>query len=77
LVLSLIVSGFSSFPNNGFCIGEKIIRVSFSGILPEETNRETIAKNLGITSKNDYSMLKEIGGECAGSSCARIKSIFM
>jgi len=39
----------------------------FSGILPEEVNREIIAKNLGITPRNDFSMLKEIGGECAGA----------
>ena len=39
----------------------------FGGLLPEETNREVIAKNLGITSKNDFAMLKEIGGECAGA----------
>lgn len=45
----------------------KECRGFFSGILPEETNREIIAKNLGITARNDYSMLKEIGGECAGA----------
>lgn len=39
----------------------------FGGLLPEKTNREVIAKNLGITSKNDFAMLKEIGGECAGA----------
>lgn len=39
----------------------------FDGLLPEENNRELIAKNLGITSRNDFAMLKEIGGECAGA----------
>jgi len=39
----------------------------FSGILPEEINREIIAKNLGISAGNDFSLLKEIGGECAGA----------
>ena len=39
----------------------------FGGLLPEDYNRERIAKNLGITSRNDYAMLKEIGGECAGA----------
>ena len=39
----------------------------FGGLLPEESNREVIAKNLGISSKNDFAMLKEIGGECAGA----------
>ena len=39
----------------------------FGGLLPEDYNRELIARNLGITSQNDYAMLKEIGGECAGA----------
>ena len=39
----------------------------FGGLLPEDFNRELIARNLGITSQNDYAMLKEIGGECAGA----------
>ena len=39
----------------------------FGGLLPEDYNRELIARNLGITSHNDYAMLKEIGGECAGA----------
>lgn len=39
----------------------------FGGLLPEEQNREIIAKNLGISARNDYAMLREIGGECAGA----------
>ncbi len=39
----------------------------FGGILPEEAMRERIAKNLGISKKNDFAMLAEIGGECAGA----------
>ena len=39
----------------------------FSGLLPEEANRDIVAKNLGIKARNDYPMLKEIGGECAGA----------
>jgi serine/threonine-protein kinase HipA len=39
----------------------------FSGILPEGENREVIARNLGITAKNDVKMLEQIGGECAGA----------
>src|SRR5579862_2004816 len=38
-----------------------------NGILPEEGVRETIAKNLGISANNDFSMLEKIGGECAGA----------
>ena len=39
----------------------------FGGILPEEQKRELIAKNLGISARNDYAMLERIGGECAGA----------
>jgi serine/threonine-protein kinase HipA len=39
----------------------------FAGILPEEPKREIIAKNLGISARNDYAMLEKIGGECAGA----------
>ncbi len=39
----------------------------FGGILPEEEKRKLIAKNLGISARNDYAMLEQIGGECAGA----------
>lgn len=39
----------------------------FAGILPEENKREIIAGNLGISARNDYAMLEQIGGECAGA----------
>jgi serine/threonine-protein kinase HipA len=39
----------------------------FGGILPEATKREIIAHNLGISARNDYAMLEQIGGECAGA----------
>ena len=45
----------------------KECRGFFAGILPEESKREMIARNLGISSRNDYAMLERIGGECAGA----------
>jgi serine/threonine-protein kinase HipA len=39
----------------------------FGGILPEQNLREIVAKNLGISAKNDFAMLEQIGGECAGA----------
>jgi serine/threonine-protein kinase HipA len=39
----------------------------FGGILPEQNKREIVAKNLGISAKNDFAMLEQIGGECAGA----------
>jgi serine/threonine-protein kinase HipA len=45
----------------------KECRGFFAGILPEESKREMIARNLGISARNDYAMLERIGGECAGA----------
>ena len=45
----------------------KECRGFFAGILPEESKREVIARNLGISAHNDYTMLERIGGECAGA----------
>src|SRR5215469_10545882 len=45
----------------------KECRGFFAGILPEESKREMIARNLGISARNDYAMLEAIGGECAGA----------
>jgi serine/threonine-protein kinase HipA len=39
----------------------------FAGILPDEAKREIIARNLGISARNDFAMLERIGGECAGA----------
>lgn len=39
----------------------------FGGTLPEEDNRKIIARILGISDKNDFAMLEQIGGECAGA----------
>jgi serine/threonine-protein kinase HipA len=45
----------------------KECRGFFGGILPEESKRDIIARNLGISARNDYAMLERIGGECAGA----------
>jgi serine/threonine-protein kinase HipA len=39
----------------------------FSNLLPESAVRILIAKQLGISDKNDFMLLKRIGGECAGA----------
>jgi serine/threonine-protein kinase HipA len=45
----------------------KNCRAFFGGLLPEENQRTLIARNLGISANNDFSMLEKIGGECAGA----------
>lgn len=47
--------------------GRNECRGFFSGILPEESKREIVARNLGISARNDFAMLEQIGGECAGA----------
>jgi len=46
---------------------QKECRGFFSGILPEQSQRELVARNLGISARNDFAMLEKIGGECAGA----------
>lgn len=45
----------------------KACQAFFAGILPDENKREVIAKNLGISAGNDFAMLEQLGGECAGA----------
>lgn len=45
----------------------KECRPFFAGILPEEAKRDIIARNLGISARNDFALLEKIGGECAGA----------
>ena len=39
----------------------------FAGLLPDDSKRQIIARNLGISARNDFAMLEQIGGECAGA----------
>jgi serine/threonine-protein kinase HipA len=39
----------------------------FSNLLPEARVRALIAKGLGVSEKNDFKLLAELGGECAGA----------
>lgn len=39
----------------------------FGGMLPEGEVRGHLAKALGVSERNDFSLLAEIGGECAGA----------
>lgn len=39
----------------------------FSGLLPEESVRERLAKYLGLSKKNSFALLEAVGGDCAGA----------
>jgi len=44
-----------------------VCRAVFGGLLLEGDAREALARNLGISSGNDYALLQELGGDCAGA----------
>jgi serine/threonine-protein kinase HipA len=56
-----------SLPLRDELFTQKECRGFFAGTLPEEGNRKVIAHILGISDKNDFAMLEQIGGECAGA----------
>jgi serine/threonine-protein kinase HipA len=63
----MAISISCSLPLQKETFTRKNCRAFFGGILPEENQRKLIAKNLGISANNDFSMLEKIGGECAGA----------
>lgn len=42
-------------------------RPFFTNLLPEADLRNMIAKALGVSEKNDFGLLEELGGDCAGA----------
>jgi len=42
-------------------------RPFFAGLLPDETVREVVARILGVSERNDFSLLKALGGDIAGA----------
>ena len=45
----------------------KHARPFFAGILPDDSPRQQVAAILGISERNDFAMLEQISGECAGA----------
>jgi serine/threonine-protein kinase HipA len=39
----------------------------FGGLLLEGEPRETLARNIGVSAGNDFALLQEVGGDCAGA----------
>ncbi len=44
-----------------------VVRAFFSGLLPDDIVRHRLARYLGVSEKNSFSLLEAIGGECAGA----------
>lgn len=45
----------------------KECRPFFAGLLPEEGNRRAVARMFGVSERNDFAILEQIGAECAGA----------
>ena len=43
------------------------VKAFFSGLLPEESVRDRLAKYLGLSEKNSFALLEAVGGDCAGA----------
>ncbi len=56
-----------SLPLQPEMFNEKACAPFFDGLLPEEHNREVIARNIGVSPRNDFALLRAVGGECAGA----------
>ena len=65
-----VLNGFAisiSLPLQNESFSEQKCRPFFEGLLPEDAVREEIARNLGVSSRSDFALLREIGGDCAGA----------
>ncbi|GHU13519.1 putative kinase Y4mE [Alphaproteobacteria bacterium] len=65
-----ITTGFAvsiSLPLQEEIFPEEKCRPFFEGLLPEGIIRDEIARNLGISARSDFALLREIGGDCAGA----------
>ena len=56
-----------SMPLTDSAYANSVVKLYFSGILPDESARRRLARALGISENNPFGMLEVIGGECAGA----------
>lgn len=56
-----------SLPKRAEPFNRREARPFFAGLLPEETQREVVARNLGISRGNDFRLLEALGGDVAGA----------
>jgi serine/threonine-protein kinase HipA len=56
-----------ALPRRDEAHGHQPVRAVFGGLLPEGDVREVLARNLGISERNDYGLLEEVGGDVAGA----------
>jgi serine/threonine-protein kinase HipA len=56
-----------SLPKRAESFKRREARPFFAGLLPEESQREAIARSLGISQGNDFRLLEALGGDVAGA----------
>ncbi len=56
-----------ALPLQSETFNRKACRGFFAGLLPDEHQRVLVARNLGVSHQNDFSLLEKIGGDCAGA----------
>jgi serine/threonine-protein kinase HipA len=56
-----------SLPKREEIFSRRECRPFFAGLLPEESQREHVAKALGLSQGNDFALLKALGGDVAGA----------
>ncbi|MER2519712.1 MAG: type II toxin-antitoxin system HipA family toxin [Bdellovibrionales bacterium] len=56
-----------SMPLSGAVYDDAVARPYFSGFLPDDLIRHRLAEFFGVSEKNEFALLREVGGECAGA----------
>lgn len=56
-----------SLPKREALFGRRETRPFFAGLLPEESVRQEVARVLGLSERNDFALLKALGGDIAGA----------
>ncbi len=56
-----------SLPKRAEPFGRREARPFFAGLLPEEGQREAVARALGVSKGNDFRLLEQLGGDVAGA----------
>jgi len=56
-----------SLPKRESPFDRRETRPFFAGLLPEESVRQDVARILGISERNDFALLKALGGDIAGA----------
>ncbi|MEO1082855.1 MAG: type II toxin-antitoxin system HipA family toxin [Acidobacteriota bacterium] len=56
-----------SLPLREKAFDDRVTQPFFAGLLPDERARESLARHLGLSRRNAFALLAEVGGECAGA----------